>query len=1084
MSIPVVHIKFEKDISNFSLNMVYTKEEFEKNYIILNSNSESVEGKKKANLYFESLKNSEHLLELCKDILLNNSNQNSEILLFSSILIRQYINKTINKLINNENDFEKVKNILLTLFQKFNQLSLINFKIINFICSSITIIILGGMISFWKDGFDNVIDISYSNENNLLYSSLILAAIKDEINSLKLNDNLIQKIKIELKNKNEKMNYFISQVFNKVQNENNPNSILYETLINLSSCIHLFNINILKINNLCSNLISSLALIQKDELRNNISEILSDAFSISYSSNLGDREIINYYLYKTFDQFIDVKINTDEFSSILSILNMINTLYLNYKDKNVIDILNNEKDIEFIFSAANIFSSLSSNYNYLFFMKGEKYNNICLTCRILLLYFISFPYYKISQLMFESISSIKFFFERGFCLEENDKNEFENFILSINKSIFNNSKLTKREIDDNTLLEYLNEKLKYGTSNFHFEEILNRNINDEEKILYRKNISSVYDDILYIYKKNFKLENYLFNLGNEMNDSIKSNNLVNIECVILNISSILVHFRDLNSEYNFILNFLNYIYNNSSIIFASQRILISYLNLINLISFLIWRSNEVFINTINFLININNFTGNVEINNTEKIIIYLISKNINWYKLNIDNILKINSQQDFTNIQNIFLSLNQCYSKNFGKLSSELINNLIESMIDIALINIKMNNIQDSNNIMLNISQNILSKSYELIKKITSDPNPNYDTMKEEIQKIYEINISIILNLGNYNKELLYLLMNQKSINEEQNYFLFIYSFSLKSIQILSNEYKVMETIFRFYTLLVHYLSKYSSYLFNAINDIIFNLYNKCQTYPFIIDCMNELYSTVLNGNDQEKINLITEKSFIVLSQIFQAIKNNKDEQIDIIIKFSNLFQIFISGIPDFESLIKKNFDNKMLFNNILVYLISIYKTYHESNLIISLIKLFNLLFNDLNIDFEISKYYLDDIIIGTIDHFDYQNDILYNGYTHLFNYIYNANKELFKDAFRKKFNDEIVNIIDNFLNKHHFNYSNKKSLDDTYVNNIKLINNFIKDLIEIYNYKEKEYNFMQKYEKIKDVNIKNQKFTLLSIYN
>ena len=53
MSIPVVHIKFEKDISNFSLNMVYTKEEFEKNYIILNSNSESVEGKKMANLYFE-----------------------------------------------------------------------------------------------------------------------------------------------------------------------------------------------------------------------------------------------------------------------------------------------------------------------------------------------------------------------------------------------------------------------------------------------------------------------------------------------------------------------------------------------------------------------------------------------------------------------------------------------------------------------------------------------------------------------------------------------------------------------------------------------------------------------------------------------------------------------------------------------------------------------------------------------------------------------------------------------------------------------------------------------------------------------
>ena len=82
-------------------------------------------------------------------------------------------------------------------------------------------------------------------------------------------------------------------------------------------------------------------------------------------------------------------------------------------------------------------------------MKGDKYNNIYLTCRILLLYFIAFPNYKISQLMFETISSINDFFQRGFSLQESDKSDFENFIFNINKYILNNTKLTQSEILDN-----------------------------------------------------------------------------------------------------------------------------------------------------------------------------------------------------------------------------------------------------------------------------------------------------------------------------------------------------------------------------------------------------------------------------------------------------------------------------------------------------------------------------------------------------------------------------------------------------------------------------------------------------------
>lgn len=264
--------------SNFQ-NRIFTKEDFEKNYFILNSNENDTQKKILVNAYFEELKKSNQLLNICKEILIENSNKSQDLLLFSSILIRQYLIQNINIIIQNETYFQNTKNILMELFQSLNYLSQISFKIIKFICASINIILLGGIINFWKEGIDNLIEISNSSENNLLYSSLILAATKDELNSIKLNNNLIERIKYELKNKKEQMNYFISFIFNKVKNENNPNSLLYESLINIISSIFLFDVNILTIKDLCSNLISQMALINKSELRKNISEILSETFS-------------------------------------------------------------------------------------------------------------------------------------------------------------------------------------------------------------------------------------------------------------------------------------------------------------------------------------------------------------------------------------------------------------------------------------------------------------------------------------------------------------------------------------------------------------------------------------------------------------------------------------------------------------------------------------------------------------------------------------------------------------------------------------------------------------------------------------
>ena len=1069
MSYHLIQPNFQiNNMNSIYQNRVFTKEDFEKNYFILNSNESDSQTKILVNTYFEELKKSNQLLNICKEILIQNTNKSQDLLLFSSILIRQYLTQNINLIIQNETNYQNTKNILMELFQSLNYLSQISFKIIKFICASINIILLGGIIDFWKEGIDNLIEISNSSENNLLYSSLILAATKDELNSLKLNNNLIERIKSELQKKKEQMNYFISFIFNKVKSENNPNSILYESLINIISSIFLFDVNILVIKDLCSNLISQMALINKSELRKNITEILSDTFSYSNSSNLGNNEIVNYMKFKTFDLFIDTKLKEYERESIFNVLNMINILYLNYKDKSYDEILKNEKDIEFIFSAANIFSSLSSNYNYIFFMKGDQYNNIYLTCRILLLYFIAFPNYKISQLMFETISSINDFFQRGFSLEESDKSDFENFIFNINKYILNNTKLTQSEILDNSIFNYLNKKLKisHDTSSYNLEEIANNNINDEEKISYRKNVLSVYDDILSIYKENYKIENYFFFLGSDMDNLIKSNDLISIESILLNIYSLSPHFHSLTTQYTLILNFLDYIYRNSNVIFSSQRILISFLRFIYLYCYLIWRNNNSFINTINFLLNINNLIGNNnnEINKIEDITIYLIYRLINWYKSMLEKILK-NNNQDYSNIQNIYISIYNYYVKNFNKFSYSLVGNLVKSMIEIALINIKVNKIPDSDKIMLNICQSILNQCYESIQKIINDNNQNIQIIKEEIKKIFTTYNSILSDIGFYNKELLYNLLTEKIEKLDNNYFILIYSFSKKVIELLYNEYEIMEIIFKFYILLIRNLSMHSPKLFNVINDIIFTLYNKCQNYPFIIECMNELYYNILEGNDEEKKNLINEKCFIILNQIFNflQIQDNKNKN-DILIKFSNLLQTFISKIKNFNLLLKNKFENINLFNSILNYIIIQYNNENEYFLTISLIKLFNIIYKDSCIDIEITKFYLTDIILGSIKHFDNNEEKLIHGFTHLFNLIFIANKEIFKDTFRKKFNEEIVNVIFEFFNKHSFIPTNKKSLDDTYVKNIKLISDFIKDLIEVYNYKEKEFTFIEKY--------------------
>ena len=119
MSYHLIQPNFQiNNMNSIYQNRVFTKEDFEKNYYILNSNESDSQTKILVNTYFEELKKSNQLLNICKEILIQNTNKSQDLLLFSSILIRQYLTQNINLIIQNETNFQNTKNISIFVIER------------------------------------------------------------------------------------------------------------------------------------------------------------------------------------------------------------------------------------------------------------------------------------------------------------------------------------------------------------------------------------------------------------------------------------------------------------------------------------------------------------------------------------------------------------------------------------------------------------------------------------------------------------------------------------------------------------------------------------------------------------------------------------------------------------------------------------------------------------------------------------------------------------------------------------------------------------------------------------------------------
>ena len=139
-----------------------------------------------ASNYFTLLISQENAIDVIPPIISNYTN--SELGLFLSNILEKHIINCAQSLDNSKEKFEKYKNYLLKIYHCILQGSQKN-KILENICSSITVLIILGINGNWTNGLEQLIDAAKSNnENNMgniLMTALIISNINETFEKLK-----------------------------------------------------------------------------------------------------------------------------------------------------------------------------------------------------------------------------------------------------------------------------------------------------------------------------------------------------------------------------------------------------------------------------------------------------------------------------------------------------------------------------------------------------------------------------------------------------------------------------------------------------------------------------------------------------------------------------------------------------------------------------------------------------------------------------------------------------------------------------------------------------------------------------------
>ena len=1027
----------------------FTSDGISKYWNLLNYSNDIVQ-KNLANKYFSNLKEKcQNYLDLSIDLFKKSTSIQDK--LISSILIYQYIKEKYNKLINDKNAFNNVKEFLIneTLISFVNESEEKLFEssesslIIERICYSISILLILGCFSFWPKAVNEMLNFGKQSIKHTYLITIIFGNCYEELISITISKSQENIIKDMFTKKKEEFKSFINTI---LINSNKINNKLYNRTVILAKNLVFFEVNTLQIPNMVKIILENTNKSNIDSTSKLVSKCIEYSKCKKMEDDFGGLDLSEY----------DKKMNKEESLSLNIIIEYI-YLYINN---------NNNKDKDIIFGLGKILSEIIENYIFLLFKKDANSQKLL----NLFYYFISNKSRIVSQLFFESLLVMKNFINacyRFSNFSQNEKVEFSNYLLKICENIVSNctfKKLEKQEIlfNGNNICIAHDKTLNNNIINKdedNLEEIDEIPVNE-----YRNNAEDAFYNIFLIFANNFLKEgvNYFFEQitkdiipllklkAEEVNDI----QILHIEAIIFSIKSIVNCFETLMTDKMPLIKFTlflmssnvmsnNFIFSNFLLLIEEASTYFDYdekiyseiiLFLLKQIEIRINRENE---NTLvqltsAVLLSICESSGDIYIDDLWQKMFYVYNKYYNQFKeVSLYNLteaicssLIIQEEEDGYNdhfdYDNSDEFIEDRYSgiKNENKkdiLSDELLINYFKKIVELPLISIK------------NISE-IISTKINLNKE-------KEELLKKEIIKNFNV-LTRILKQSSFIK-------NKIIINK---IFDIIYLNSFQYISLIMKEFinnaEIIKPILKMLTKSSNYFNaQIANKIFNEFNELMINLFvNNNENFQSIYVLRN-LYSVKLknidnkNGDNKSYIEILD--NFLKLNrQICSSILSGSSIQFELILCLSSLFS---NIFPELTFLRKE--DYIIILDTLIIFIEGI-KTICENNIIKSIFNSFICLINSRNN--ELINQKLNDIVKNTFYSIDHYNNNVINSFNNFCFACINYDKSSF------------IGNLKIILYSQEFSFLNEKYknvvLDyfDYYSNDINKLKNVVIDLMNI----------------------------------
>ena len=1042
-----------------------TNIQISQNIISIQKNIDIQNSQKFSSDYFLQLIQSPFALDLISPFI--SSFPNSDLGLFMAVILTKNCIEFSQNLNNSSELFEKYKTGILSIYHAVLPKEK-KPKIIENICSSITVLIIIGFQGHWTCGIDQLISAAKqgeANSENNLIATLILANIENIFNELeKKLDKKTSKFILSLIDGysnviNDYINFLISKNFSG-DKSTFVNSDLFKAFIGILQSANLFKINIIKVSGLLNFLINCISYIDVNQdfvgklclIFDNVFKSKDNFLKYDYDKNTKLNDFI---------LFMNNLNNNEEYIEIINCIKMIQNIQKYYSEKDVKNKFNNPKDFQNLFAFGNIFNSILENYGYLYFIP-----DIDDIIQNAINFFINIKIYKINQIFFSCLDDIYSIFQMNYNFENypmeiraDKKNKFNNFLYSMQNIVLQNMNLTKDEIniinidaDINTtkLISEAHQLDKY------IDNLLKKGIEDDDKIEFIENSDGFYNTIYDIISLSFNNKDYCDKLCKYFISSTENNDYITINS-LMNVFNFL-SFQIINEQADVIFNLIDFAFQKKEILFQNHRFILQFIKLIYKNNIQIAKNK----NCLNLIID--SLLGREFYSEKFRdIVVILVNKLIiisyQSYKLSDEDdfIINKNIDNDKQSINNIFSIISNFLNDNLLKLNHILLYKLIDAFYHSLFYTIALN---------INNIESIIIVSEKLINdanKILVNSNNNESTLKYLF-----IVWSIIKNIGKEKKEMLFNLLNKEdsSHNQKESYFIIIQKNILNIIN--SNKINfnnnIIDAIILLNNSLVSIIKDKSIIYFDYFNQIISLLISMNPNYLKTYSLTLNLYTQIFNYNqNSDKYNDISQIGYDALNSMNITYNNVKTENEAIYLanKQTEFLSLYIKKSTHFINNLNILILDQTFNNIITIFEKSNYKEFSIN--FINLIKtLLELSLNNNIIEKLLKDKYIEKIIKSIINHIHYFDATYQKCYLICFNIfelcinsqyqskIYQALKEIYND-------EKLIEVIINYISIIKDN-KNIKGLD-------KKIKEFISDLDELYYGMDKvKHDFVEKY--------------------